>query len=274
MPQNRPPLSQPPRRRWLRWVLLALLLWAGRCTYQALTPPPTDTAPQAAAASDPLPDIPPPPTPKPFSDGELALLDGDFDPERHPLFQPIPKPYANKTAYVQNAVFHDLINMMQHARKDGITLEVVSAFRSYRSQKTIWERKWHATSGSPHEKTAAAMAYSAFPGTSRHHWGTDIDFNSTSLRYWNSENGRKIHAWLTENALRYGFCQTYQDKDGRHGHENEPWHWSHITTAEPLRRRRLESLAQIFRYDIAGIDTLTPADMAAVVDGIADECRL
>ena len=70
-------------------------------------------------------------------------------------------------------------NKMQiHAKKEGIILEIVSGYRSYDRQKSIWNRKYksnEASGLSPKKNIHKIIEYSTLPGTSRHHWGTDVD---------------------------------------------------------------------------------------------------
>ena len=68
--------------------------------------------------------------------------------------------------------------MRKAAFNDSIRINVVSSFRSYSSQKRIWNRKYKRFVASGMSPTAAIekiIEYSTLPGTSRHHWGTDID---------------------------------------------------------------------------------------------------
>ncbi len=86
------------------------------------------------------------------------------------------------------------------------------------------------------------LRFSAVPGASRHHWGTDVDFNSVANADWappsaGSRTGRTLYAlgqWLQSNAARAGFVQSYTA--GRPGgHAEEPWHWSYAPIALRLR---------------------------------------
>ncbi len=86
------------------------------------------------------------------------------------------------------------------------------------------------------------LKYTAVPGGSRHHWGTDVDFNSTANADWAPAKGSKpagkLHAlgvWLQANAPKVGFRQAYTP--GRTGgHHEEAWHYSYAPIAEPLRK--------------------------------------
>lgn len=179
---------------------------------------PTDT-PKEDTTNKPI-------TPPAFT-GELSAVHGKNNEQD---LTAIPKEHTQKDEKIHKAVYQPLMALINHAKQDGIRLLVVSAYRSYDRQKSIWERKWGDAPDDDTEQALKVLEYSSFPGTSRHHWGTDIDFNSVSLSYWQSDEGRKVHRWLTKNAPQYGFCQTYGDHR-QSGYAVEDWHWSHMPTA-------------------------------------------
>jgi hypothetical protein len=77
-----------------------------------------------------------------------------------------------------NAVGNAFKRMHAAAKKDGILLEIVSAYRSFERQKSIWNRKFKLNQEeglSPEQNINKIIEYSTLPGTSRHHWGTDVD---------------------------------------------------------------------------------------------------
>lgn len=167
--------------------------------------------------------------------------------------------YTSKNnMYLRKEAYHAFIKMHDEALKDGITLTILSAFRSFNEQKGIWEGKWTgkalyygkniATSyPDPVERSKYVLKYSSMPGTSRHHWGTDMDLNSMELSYYKSEAGKKMYAWLTENASKFGFCQPYSVKDSSRltGYEEEKWHWSYY----PISSIYLEQYREKINYD-------------------------
>ena len=137
-------------------------------------------------------------------------------------------------------------NMIAAARADGIRLEVLSGTRSFQAQQVIWDAKFtgHRLAEGRNlalelpdeaERTAAILRYSSAPGISRHHWGTDVDLASTSLKWWAGQQGQKALSWLNTHAPDYGFHMVYTD--GRpHGFRYEPWHWSYLPLARPMLR--------------------------------------
>jgi LAS superfamily LD-carboxypeptidase LdcB len=74
------------------------------------------------------------------------------------------------------------------------------------------------------------------PGSSRHHWGTDIDLNAFENEWFeNDAVGKAVYAWLRANAPLYGYHQVYGDaSNGRPGYREEKWHWSYLRLADPL----------------------------------------
>lgn len=130
------------------------------------------------------------------------------------------------------------------ALKSGIQLHIASGFRSFTQQQHIWERKFSHESRrhlSTEEKVTDILRWSALPGTSRHHWGTDFDAYDSSaiersqltLEPWEyGQDGpcHRLYLWLKANAADFGFYPPY-DKD-RGGVAPEPWHWSYAPLAK------------------------------------------
>jgi zinc D-Ala-D-Ala carboxypeptidase len=115
------------------------------------------------------------------------------------------------------AKWHEMVSA---ANRDGVTLLVISVFRSFDYQRGIIERK--LAQGLTIEQITRA---SALPGYSEHHTGRAIDigtFNSEPL----SEEFEKTEAfeWLTRRANSFGFSMTYP-RNNSHGIMFEPWHW-------------------------------------------------
>lgn len=75
---------------------------------------------------------------------------------------------------------HDAFLQMKNAAySDGIDLKIVSSYRNFGRQEMIWERKYMKYTEDDGMDPLLAIdkiiEYSTIPGTSRHHWGTDID---------------------------------------------------------------------------------------------------
>lgn len=176
------------------------------------------------------------------------LLIGDVEPKDNPRFKQIPSAFIKqqgRTYYLHKQALDSLTRMMNQAKSEGVQLKVISAFRSFNDQKWIWEAKWdgrRAVNGDllpkemeAKEKALLILQYSSMPGTSRHHWGTEVDLNALENSYFEStEEGKIVYDWLVRNAEHYGFFQPYTSKSsGRTGYEEEKWHWSFAPISEP-----------------------------------------
>ena len=179
------------------------------------------------------------------------FLLGKFDYKSHTVFVKVDPRYSSKTLFIQKEVYQAFLDMRYAAAKDGINLIILSGTRNFNEQKAIWERKWNRYNNlEPKARIHKIMEYSSMPSTSRHHWGTDIDLNSLNNNYFNSGTGKKIYDWLSENAQKYGFHQTYKDKtDGRTGYNLERWHWSYFPLAETYLKHYNENITY---EDISG----------------------
>lgn len=168
-----------------------------------------------------------------------ADLMGMFEASSHSGFKRVPEKYASHGAhYLRNEVVDAYVRMAKKAQADGINLQVVSAFRSYYRQKTIWNNKFTRFRGTYLERAQKILEYSSMPGTSRHHWGTDFDLNSVEPAYFETPTGKAIYKWLVENAHDFGFVQPYKEYNSWRdaGYKEEKWHWSYAPTAERLLR--------------------------------------
>ncbi len=172
----------------------------------------------------------------------IKFITGQFAPDKHPDFRKIPEEYTNKVnVYLLEETLDAFIQMYEAAKQDGISLIIKSATRNFDYQKRIWEAKWsgsrilsnglNAKKDIPNPKLRAQeiMKYSAMPGASRHHWGTDIDLNAFENSYFEKGEGLKVYTWLEANSEKFGFYQVYTAKgeERPHGYEEEKWHWTY-----------------------------------------------
>ena len=196
--------------------------------------------------------------------GTEVLIDkkyllGKFDPAQEDDFVEVSIKHASRQGlYLRKKTYAAFIRMDDAARQAGVNLIIVSATRNFDSQRSIWNRKWSGktrvegknlalTISDPLERARVILKFSSMPGTSRHHWGTDIDLNALENDYFEAGEGKRVYDWLQENASFYGFCQTYTPKNSSRpsGYEEEKWHWSHI----PLARSFLDQYMRYVRYD-------------------------
>lgn len=155
---------------------------------------------------------------------------GKFDYTKHPDFMQIPKELSSKTIYLRRDVFKMFKKMVVAAKKEGITLKIISGTRNFEHQKRIWNYKWNTKYKElpPLKRAKKILEFSSMPATSRHHWGTDIDINNLNNSYFHKGKGLKEYNWLVQNAHKFGFYQVYTSKkNGRTGYNEEKWHWSY-----------------------------------------------
>jgi D-alanyl-D-alanine carboxypeptidase len=128
--------------------------------------------------------------------------------------------------YVRRFVLADLRALDRAARAAGIRLRVVSAYRSYGTQKSTFNY-WVQQSG-----WATAVRYSARPGHSEHQLGTSLDFGVVGgVDPWNYADfgSTRAGAWLKANAWKYGFVMSYPKGAERlTGYGYEPWHYRYF----------------------------------------------
>jgi len=154
---------------------------------------------------------------------------------------------------VHRDVVRPFLRLKLEAKRAGFLLEIFSGFRSFEKQLSIWNRKAMGELAvldsnavpldirqlTDQELVFSILRWSALPGASRHHWGTDLDVFDAAAR----PNGYEIelipeevdsggmfgplHDWLDrriEASEAFGFFRPY-DED-RRGVAPERWHLS------------------------------------------------
>jgi LAS superfamily LD-carboxypeptidase LdcB len=148
-----------------------------------------------------------------------------------------------------------LLALRGAARQEGIELQAVSGFRDFARQLAIWNDKFsgarallsaentplQAAALSETERVAAILVWSALPGASRHHWGSDFDVidrsaleagarvELLSTDYGPGGRYARLSSWLGGHAHHYGFFLPYDRYRG--GVQPEPWHLSFAPVA-------------------------------------------
>lgn len=157
-------------------------------------------------------------------------------------------------------VVKPFLNLRHAAAAVGFDLTPVSSFRDFDRQLVIWNGKFagdrplldaagdtlDASQLSPSERVDAILSWSALPGASRHHWGTDLDVIDAAavppgyqVRLVGEEfdDGglfAPLAGWLDVHAPRFGFFRPFRGI--RSGVRAEPWHFSFAPLAEGARR--------------------------------------
>jgi zinc D-Ala-D-Ala carboxypeptidase len=212
---------------------------------------------------------------------ETEELMGKFDPATHPDFENIPLKYCDKEGmFLRKETLEAFRKMHKAAEKDGISLKIISATRNFDRQKAIWEVKWLKYTKDfpdPNKRALKILEYSSMPGTSRHHWGTDMDLND--LNNPTFEKGGKYeknYLWLVAHAHEYGFCQPYSPKgvERPNGYNEEKWHWTYLPLSKDFLEQYLENVKNTDLAGFKGAETATELNATKnYVGGINKSCH-
>jgi LAS superfamily LD-carboxypeptidase LdcB len=184
------------------------------------------------------------------------FLLGKVKRQGNPLFVLVDKEHTERNIYLIFPVYEAYKKMYDAALADSIKLIITSGHRTFVEQFCEWQLRWdnprtNIQFPNDIEKAKYVLQYRSMPGTSRHHWGTDIDLNNYEFAYYQTKEGQKIYKWLNENAATYGFFQPYTpiDEQRAFGYQEEKWHWSY----KPLARLMLiKYLDLVSIHDISG----------------------
>ena len=168
--------------------------------------------------------------------------------------------------------------MKIEAAKVNIDIELVSAYRSFQRQKEIYEAKYkkYTSQGlTPIDTIKKIIEYSTIPGTSRHHWGTDIDIIDGNAKprpksvlqpelFHGEGPFCKLKEWLTENANSFGFYEVYTNEPNRKGFKYEPWHFSYapVSILMLLEYKKLDVKSILQQEKILGSEHFSDAFIA------------
>lgn len=154
------------------------------------------------------------------------------------------------------------VAMQKAAQKDGFALKIVSSYRDFYRQEGIWERKYIKYTEndglSPIDAIDKIIEYSTIPGTSRHHWGTDIDITDGNKKiqgdllvpekFEGDGPFSGLKKWMDEHSESFGFHLVYTNNPKRRGFKYEPWHYSYAPISIPMltayRRKNIVALLQ------------------------------
>ena len=155
---------------------------------------------------------------------------------------------------LEKETYSAFIKMKDAAEKDGIIIKLVSGFRDFYRQQLIWNNKYKKFTNefSLDGPTAIKeiVRFSTIPGTSRHHWGTEIDIidknfeNEKDLliskKYEEGGIFNSLKKWMDKNSKRFGFYIVYDDDSNRPGFEYEPWHYTYKPVSDLFQREFLK----------------------------------
>jgi zinc D-Ala-D-Ala carboxypeptidase len=150
-----------------------------------------------------------------------TTLKGDYVPAN---LVPVPA-YMHPSYSMQlrsEALVH-LENLWQAAEGEGVTLHIRSAYRSYDTQKGLFND--YASKYGEEQ----ANRFSARPGQSEHQLGTAVDFGGTNVDFKADYGQTPQGLWLAAHAYKYGFALSYAEgKEHITGYIYEPWHYRYI----------------------------------------------
>lgn len=124
-----------------------------------------------------------------------------------------------KQYLLESGAYEKYMMMWDEAKKDGLSLRVVSAYRTEEYQRNLYNKKVRTTG------QVNADNYSARPGFSEHQTGLAIDIISTKRSFeYTSE-----FKWLQQHAHEYGYILRYpKGKEWITGYAYEPWHYRYV----------------------------------------------
>lgn len=201
-----------------------------------------------------------------FPLSQLEFSKEDLMGKSDPLF-------FGKGYKLRKEAYEAFSEMSAEAAKSGFKIKVVSSYRNYAHQNRIWERKYKKFTAEglmPIEAIKKIIEYSTIPGTSRHHWGTDIDIVDGNapqpkglLLEKNFEGDGpfcKFKEWLDEHANSFGFYLVYTDKKDRKGFKYEPWHYSYASLSIPMLKayQKLNISEELKKSNLLGSTHFTP----------------
>jgi zinc D-Ala-D-Ala carboxypeptidase len=153
--------------------------------------------------------------------------------------EPLRLLYAGPDRYLRDLWLHPQAlaawqAMRRSAERNGLAMEIVSAFRSVPYQARIIRQK-----SARGLSMAEILAVSAAPGYSEHHSGCAIDIAEPGAEVLTEAFAQtEAFAWLQQHAARFGFVMSYPEHN-RHGVLFEPWHWCY----HPSNTRRTRGCA-------------------------------
>ena len=170
------------------------------------------------------------------------------------------------------AAVRPFLAMREAAALAGFDVVPVSSFRDFGRQRAIWNAKFRGERPALDRagrrvdiltldagaRVETILLWSALPGASRHHWGSDVDVADGKAmasgyapkleldEYRRGGPFAALSSWLGANMRRFGFYRPYTRR-GR-GVQPEPWHLSYAPVAKPaLAKMSVRLLAEAIR---------------------------
>lgn len=120
-----------------------------------------------------------------------------------------------------STAYEKYIQMYEAAKKDGLSIKVLSAYRTENYQRGLYNNKLNSSG------KVYADNYSARPGFSEHQTGLAVDINTTRTSFEHTSEFR----WLQQHAHEFGYIMRYpKGKEWITGYAYEPWHYRFVGT--------------------------------------------
>lgn len=135
------------------------------------------------------------------------------------------KYYYGNDHKIRQETYEAFTDMWNEAQKEDIYLIINSSYRTFESQKNVYDDYKNSRG------TTYADSIAARPGYSEHQTGLSLDIFSKEHTSTSNFKGSPAHTWLINNAYRFGFIERYQeDKQYITGFAAEAWHWRYVGT--------------------------------------------
>lgn len=245
----------------------ASLLAAGLLTSCAPEPGPDPSTPEPSGKPSPTPDAesPAPETSAPdanaFDKTAYSIDDSDSIWVVVNKLRPLnPQSYAPTDLVVPNVASTNgqplravaataTEEMVAAAAADGVALHIVSAYRDYDTQVSVYG-SFVANQGQAYADTTSAR-----PGHSEHQTGLTADFGGDDdCTLDTCFAGTAAGTWLQKRAAEFGFTMRYPDgAEGTTGYHFEPWHYRYVGVelAQELRAQDVATLEEFFGLQAA-----------------------
>lgn len=115
--------------------------------------------------------------------------------------------------------------MRKAAKADGIRFKICSAYRTYSTQKWLYNNYLNTMGKELRD------IRSAYPGRSEHHTGYAIDLVTKSTGWTLTQDFAKTSEgkWVNKHCAEYGFIIRYpKNKTDITGYDYEPWHLRYV----------------------------------------------
>ncbi len=143
------------------------------------------------------------------------------------VYEPVDLVQKGDNKYLRQGAYKALDEVNASMKKEGLQVYLISAYRGYDRQKTLYNNY------AEKDGVEAADTYSARPGFSEHQTGLAMDVLSVSTYSGDLEDAKfentKEYQWLTKNAYKYGLILRFpKGYENVTGYMYEPWHWRYV----------------------------------------------